>query len=217
MLKIKPSISLIISIIIVSVVGLVYGAKISKQNESQAILDGYLAETPPSEIGDIYLGEELIPPIPFPKFKLINYTGDAVSNEDLHGKIVLLSFAYTSCPDTCPIIFSKFLVLQKEFEEEIGNEIELVFMTVDPEVDTPERLSAHVLAMGGKWQFLTESLEVMTQTWQDLKIFVEKEGNIVNHSNLMYLIDENGLLRVQYNGLPPESVFISDITKLINE
>ena len=71
--------------------------------------------------------------------------------------------------------------------------------------------------MGGSWYFLTEQLSVMEDVWQGYSIRVEKDGDLVGHSNLTYLMDEQGLIRVRYVGLPPEEIFISDIQKLLKE
>ncbi len=113
------------------------------------------------------------------------------------------------------MLFSRYMGVQKEFAEAIGQDVELVFISVDPEVDTPERLKSHVEIMRGKWFFLTEDLATMQDVWQGFRVRVEKDGPLVGHSNLAYLIDEQGLIKVRYVGLPPASVFISDIQKLL--
>jgi len=70
--------------------------------------------------------------------------------------------------------------------------------------------------MDAIWYFLTEDLSVMQEVWASFRLFVEKEDPTVNHSNLSYLIDRQGLIRVQYTGMPPESAFLADINKLMN-
>ncbi|MEK6221797.1 MAG: SCO family protein [Chloroflexota bacterium] len=214
MLKFRPGVGIIIAVITVLSVGGYYWLN---KPAPISILDEYLAETPPPMLNDVFIGEEAVPPIPMPVFDLINYDGKRIANKDLKGRLVLMTFAYTSCPDTCPIIFGRFLELQKELGDAIGSQVELVFLTVDPEVDTQERLAAHVNAMNGKWYYLTEDLAVMQKAWEDLGVYVEKEDPIVNHSNLTYLIDDQGLIRVQYIGMPPASAFLSDINKILNK
>lgn len=202
-----------IIVIVVILVGLV-GIN-SWLNKPESSYDKYMAETAPAAPDDLFLGEQILPPVPGPEFELIDYTGETVSLSDYKGKVVLLTFAYTSCPDVCPIMFGRFLEIQKELGEAIGTEVELVFISVDPEVDTPERLAAHVKAMGGSWHFLTGELEAMQKVWDAFNLWVEKEDPIVNHTNLAFLIDENGLVRIQYTGLPPVSAFLSDIYKIL--
>lgn len=211
MLKFRPIVTISFTIVLLAAAGMVFWF-----NRPSSVLDEYLAATPPPVPDDTFLGEQIIPPIPVPEFDLINYSGDRVSADHFKGRVVLLTFAYTSCPDVCPIMFGRFLELQKEFSEALGEEIELVFITVDPEVDTPEHLAAHVKAMGGRWYYLTESLDVMEQVWDVFNLHVEKEGNLVSHTNLAFLIDDQGLVRVQYLGLPPASAFQADIEKILN-
>ncbi len=209
MLKFRPGVGLVLTVLILVAVGLSFWLR-----RPSSTYETLLAATPPPPPDTAFVGDEIVPPVPAPEFDLINYTGERVTNDDLKGKLVLLSFAYTSCPDACPILIGRYLGVQKEFGEAIGEDIELVFISVDPEVDTPERLKAHVKATKGKWYFLTEDLEEMEEVWAAFRMKVEKEGALVGHSNLTYLIDEQGLIRVRYVGLPPDSVFISDIQKL---
>jgi protein SCO1/2 len=213
MLRLRSGVGVALTILILAGVGIFYW--LSRPDPS--VLDDALAATPPPIPDTVFVGDEIVPPIPAPEFDLINHTDERVTNEDLKGRIILLSFAYTSCPDTCPIMFGRFMSVIDEFEELVGEDLDLVFVSVDPEVDTPERLSLHTELMDGKWYFLTEELMVMEQVWDEYKIRVEKDGNLVGHSNLTYLLDDQGLIRVRYVGLPPESVFVADIQRLMRE
>lgn len=210
MLKFRSGVGVVFTILILAAVGVSFWLR-----RPASTLDKYLEATPPPLPDTVFVGEELVPPVPAPEFDLINYTGERITNDTLKGKLVLVSFAYTSCPDVCPMLFSRYMGVQKEFAEAIGQDVELVFISVDPEVDTPERLKSHVEVMRGKWFFLTEDLATMQDVWTGFRVRVEKEGALVGHSNLTYLIDEQGLIKVRYVGLPPASVFISDIQKLL--
>ena len=211
LVRITPKAGIVLTILILIAAGSLYWPKQDAPNA----LEVYLEETAPPLPDNIFVGDEIIPPVPAPDFELINYTGERISLQDFSGKVVLLGFAYTSCPDTCPIMFGRYLGIQNEMSDDIGEDIELAFISVDPEVDTPERLSAHVRAMKGSWYYLTEELPVMEEVWDAFNLYVEKEGPIVSHTNLTLLIDQQGLVRVQYVGLPPESVFLNDIQKLL--
>jgi len=213
MLRFRPIVNIVLVVLLLMAIGAVFWL----QRPSQP---GYLDSvnlTPPPIPDDLFVGNEVIPPVPLAEFDLMNHTGKRVSNTDFHGKTTLLTFAYTSCPDTCPLMFGRFLGVQQEFGAVIGADVELVFVTVDPEVDTPERLQRHAEAMDGKWYFLTEELAVMQKVWEDFRVHVEKEGALVGHSNVTYLIDDLGLIRVRYSGLPPTSVFVADLQKLLEE
>lgn len=211
MLKFRPAATLLITILLLAGIGFFFWV-----DKPSSTLQDYLAETPPPLPDDVFLGEQILPPLPVPDISLIDHTGERAALTDYKGKVVLLTFAYTSCPDVCPIMFGRFLDIQKQLGEAISTEVELVFISVDPEVDTPERLAAHVKAMGGSWHFLTEDLAVMEEVWGAFNLYVEKEDPIVNHTNLAFLIDRKGLLQVQYLGLPPASVLLADIQKILN-
>jgi len=162
-----------------------------------------------------FLGEPIMPPRPAPDFELTDRSGKQVRMQDFRGKLVLLSFAYTSCPDVCPLLFSRFLAVQNEFKDRLNKDLVLVFISVDPEVDTPERLDEHVRAMGGEWYFLTGSLDTCKEVWKAYRVYVKKEGVLVSHTALTYLIDRNGLMRVRYLGIPPAKIFITDIEEML--
>lgn len=211
MLKFRPTVTLAITIVILAGIGFISWSNKS----SSSVYEDYLAETAPAPPNDVFLGEQILPPVPAPEISMIDHTGERVTLADYKGKVVLLTFAYTSCPDVCPIMFGRFQDLQKQLGEAIGSQVELVFITVDPEVDTPERLAAHVNAMSGLWHFLSEDLTIMEKVWSAFGMYVEKEGPIVNHTNLAFLIDQQGLVRIQYNGLPPASAFLADIQKML--
>lgn len=210
MLKFRSGFSFFLTVIILVIVGLSFWLK-----KPSSVLDDYLAASPPPPPDNFFVGEEIVPPIPLPEFDLINFDGTRITGSDFKGRYVLLSFAYTSCPDSCPVLFGRFLSIQDELGEAIGRDLELVFITVDPEVDTPERLQAHGAAMKSKWYFLTEDLSIMQPIWKLFGMQVEKEGALVGHTNVTYLIDTQGLVRVKYFGLPPVSVFLSDIQQVL--
>ena len=210
MLKFRPFVNTILISLLLLTIGVLLWIR---QSSQPSYLDA-VNLTPGPIPDDIFVGDKMVPPVPIANFNLINYTGENVSNSNLQGKITLLSFTYTSCPDTCPIMFGRFLDLQKEFDNALDADIQLVFVTVDPEVDTPERLKQYTETLGGQWLFLTEELDIMREIWDTFHVYVEKEGTLVGHSNLTYLIDELGLIQVRYSGLPPTSAFAADIRKL---
>jgi cytochrome oxidase Cu insertion factor (SCO1/SenC/PrrC family) len=213
MLKFRSSVGLIITVLILILIGFSYWAQ---PTQTSSLSDDPETAPPPIR-DDIFVGDEIVPPVPVPDFDLVNHNEQRVSNDDLKGRVVLLGFAYTACPDTCPVLFGRYLSLQQTFAEAIGKDVELAFISVDPEVDTPERLKLHTEVMAGQWYFLTEEMPVMEEIWKAFRVRVEKDGNLVGHSNLTYLIDEHGLMRVRYIGLPPDSVLAGDIEKLLNE
>ena len=101
-------------------------------------------------------GEEYIPNLP-----VITQDGKTVRFYDdlVKGKIVIISFIYTSCTDICPITTARLSQLEEKLGDLVGRDVFLLSMTVDPENDTPQRLKAYSQAFqtGPGWSFVTGS------------------------------------------------------------
>lgn len=163
----------------------------------------------------VFVGEEIVPPLPAPGFTLTDYTGKRVALKDFRGKVILLGFVYTGCPDICPRIAKSYTVVQQELGDAVGKRLELVFISVDPEGDTPERARKWTEAFKGKWHYLVGDRRTLEEVWDQYAIVVEKGQSGVGHSVKTYLIDQQGLVRVRYGGLGWEKAAINDIRKLL--
>lgn len=89
-----------------------------------------------------YSGALLEPPIPFVDFTLTDQHGEpyALSDRTRAATLTLLSFGYTHCPDVCPGTMAQLAIALRELPPEVTEAVEVVFVTVDPERDTPEVL-----------------------------------------------------------------------------
>jgi protein SCO1/2 len=164
--------------------------------------------------------EEVKPPVPAYNFRLTNHTGSPVSLEDLRGQVVVLSFLYTGCPDACPILGANYLAIEREFSDAVKRgDLALVFVTVDPERDTPERLRGYTQAMGGTWFFLSGSVAELLEVWQQYGVHREvierTKEVIVYHSYMTYLIDRQGMSRIKHIGVWYTHEVIPDIRQLL--
>jgi len=162
---------------------------------------------------------ELIEPKEAYNFELTNYDLKEMSLKDFEGKLVLLGFIYTNCPDVCGILTQHFRYIQRKFDHIVGKELELIFITTDPERDTPERLKAYTKGFGGKWYFFTGSEEELQKVWDAYRVFV-KEGRpgagVVYHTYMAVLINRRGEIEYRYVGLvDPEEVISQDILYLL--
>jgi protein SCO1/2 len=102
-----------------------------------------------------------------PQFSLTERDGRRVALSDLKGKVWIVNFIYTNCPDTCPIQSAQMKELQEEFKNEKG--LRLVSITVDPERDTPEILTKYAARFGAdssKWLFLTGEKKMIHEVAQ---------------------------------------------------
>src|SRR5258708_6275315 len=78
-----------------------------------------------------------------PALTLTRQDGAPLSLSDLRGKVVLLTFIYTSCTDTCPLLTGKMAGLQEKLGPDFGSRVQFLSITVDPERDTPDILHAY--------------------------------------------------------------------------
>jgi len=166
---------------------------------------------------------EALPRIgPAPAFTLTTQEGTRLSLKNLHGKIVVLTFIYASCDDSCPLLTVKMARLQARLGTDFATRVFFVSVTVDPERDTPEVLKRYAQAYGANpagWAFLTGTSAQIRQVARRYGIYSKKtpRGD-VDHTFLTSLIDHSGTLRVQYLGVrfDPEEL-LRDLKSLVRE
>lgn len=151
-------------------------------------------------------------------------TGQRISLADFRGKLVVLFFGYTNCPDVCPVTFSYINQLMKSIGEEI-NQVQVLFVTVDPELDTPEHLRDYLgyfhqnyIGVSGtraeidriitsfKARYERKLDRQVTTRYNRIKSHTE-DSYIYSHSQQIYLLDQQGRTRALfYVGTPIEEV-----------
>lgn len=157
-----------------------------------------------------------------PDFALISQDGAEITLESLRGKVVAVAFIYTWCPDICPMLTDKMAQVQDALGSDFGTKVAFVSITFDPERDTPETLKAYAEAFDADftgWSFLTGDPDVVGEVLRGYGViaFPTSDGAI-DHSTLTTLIDQHGMMRVQYVGFrfDPEELR-HDLLKLMNE
>jgi protein SCO1/2 len=159
---------------------------------------------------------------PAPGFALTSQDGGELKLADLHGKVVAVTFIFTRCADTCPVLTPMMSFVQDRLGTDFGTKIVFVSITVDPERDTPEVLKEYGEAFGANfagWFFLTGSSLAIADVVHRYGVFAAKaENGNVNHTFLTSIIDRRGVLRVQYLGVrfDPEE-FRLDLLSLVND
>ena len=158
---------------------------------------------------------------PAADFALTLQDGARVGLADLRGKVVVVTFIYASCADTCPLLTAKLVGIQRQLGTD-GARVRFVAITVDPEKDTPEALRRYAEGHGAKapgWLFLTGTEGEIGEVARRYGIYVKKRpAGDVDHTFLTSLIDGEGVLRVQYQGVrfdPGE--FLRDLRSLLFE
>ncbi|MBD8899219.1 SCO family protein [Rhodanobacter sp. DHG33] len=153
------------------------------------------------------------------QFQLTDDNGKAVTAADYRGKVALLYFGYTHCPDVCPLTLAQLhATLQKLGPQ--SNDVRILFVSVDPARDTPAALHAYVNAFDKHTVGLTGSpgaIEALSKRYRSA--FTREPsgagGNYeVTHSSAIYVFDQNGHARVLSANAPPEDL-VHDLKLLL--
>ncbi|MEX0806888.1 MAG: SCO family protein [Candidatus Binatia bacterium] len=151
-----------------------------------------------------------------PEFSFIERDGRRITLSDLEGKVWIVNFIYTNCPDTCPIQSAQMRQIQEDFKKE--KDLRLVSITVDPERDTPVVLSQYAKRFSAdptRWLFLTGEKETIYKFAQEgfrlgaVEIPHEKRpesGATHTHSPRFVVIDRDAQIRGYYVSTDPEAM-----------
>jgi len=159
---------------------------------------------------------------PAPEVSLTTQDGQRLSLKELRGKVVAVTFIYTSCADTCPLLTAKMAGLQAALGADFGPKVFFLSITVDPERDTPAVLQRYAQAHGANlagWAFLTGTPAEIRQVARQYGIYYKKTPRRdVDHTFLTSLVDQSGTLRVQYLGVrfDPDEL-LQDLQSLLQE
>lgn len=141
---------------------------------------------------------------------------------DQRGRIVLLFFGYTACPDVCPTTLAEMTQVMKKLGDQSA-ETQVVFISVDPKRDTPEKVQEYVSRFDPRFIGLSGSQTDLEPVWQSYSIFREEvagntaAGYTVSHTARLYLIDADGNLRLSYAyGTPLEDI-VHDLKILLDK
>lgn len=121
-------------------------------------------------------GTLLDPPkaLPLEDFTLLDPNGQPQALSRLKGLWTLLFFGYTHCPDVCPLTLAKFRQVRQALGEDQARRVRFVFITVDPERDTPERLRSYVWGFHPEFLGLTGSPKALAPVYQAFGVVVQR-------------------------------------------
>ncbi|WP_310737554.1 SCO family protein [Inhella gelatinilytica] len=145
-------------------------------------------------------------------FELRTPEGQVRRLVDYQGKVVVLFFGYTQCPDVCPSTLGE-LKLAKQRLGAAGERVVGLFVTVDPERDTPAVLKDYIAHFGPGMEALWAPPEALPALAQEFKVFFAKvprkgaDGYSVDHTAASFLFDDKGRIRVYLPyGKPPQAL-----------
>jgi len=150
---------------------------------------------------------------------------DAASRErsiaEFRGKVVVISFGYTHCPDVCPTTLADLASAVKQLGER-ASEVQVLFVTVDPQRDTPELLRQYVPAFDprfiGLWgdEAATERAKKEFHVYSQQRPGKPGEPYAVDHSAHIYVLDREGRMRLLLAPGTPPAAIASDLRVLLN-
>jgi protein SCO1/2 len=129
-------------------------------------------------------------------FQLVDQNGKPVTDADLKGKWSLIYFGYTHCPDACPTALNDISIALSELGTK-RDEVRPVFITVDPERDTPETLKAYVTSFDAPILALTGTAEQVAKAAKGYRVYYAKHPEAggdysMDHSSVIYVMDPQG-------------------------
>jgi protein SCO1/2 len=169
-----------------------------------------------------YQGSSIDPPVPAADFELINQYGEPFRLGDQRGRVVLIFFGYTNCPDVCPVTLTDFKYVKDGLGER-AEQVRFLFITVDPERDNPEWLEKHLANFDPDFVGLTAEREILEDVWRDYGVYQEKKETgsaacyLVNHTARSYAVDKQGNLRLTYPFEMDRKAILEDVRHLLME
>jgi len=156
-------------------------------------------------------------------YQLTDTSGGTVTAQDTAGSIRLVFFGFTSCPDICPTTLQKLSQAVKKLPEPAREDVQIIFVSVDPNRDTPERIKSYV-------EFFDDGIIGLTGTEDNLRELSKRyrttfgyedpdqNGNYaVSHSGAVYVFDREGEARLLVRPQQSLDALVADLTALANE
>lgn len=167
---------------------------------------------------DTFRGTSYVKPYPVAsEIDLTRSDGNRFRLSELRGDVVLVFFGYTSCPDVCPTTMAQLRLALSELKEQDVERVKVVFVTVDPERDTPERVQEYVDQFNPAFIGLSGTKQELEKTWTEYGVYREiaeqqsAAGYVVNHTARVNLIDQQGNLRVSFSFDTPVEDIVHDL------
>jgi protein SCO1 len=153
---------------------------------------------------------------------LTDHTGQARTLKDYAGKVVVIFFGYTQCPDVCPTTLGKMAQVMAQLGER-ANQVQVLFVSLDPERDTPTLLAQYMPNFHQSFVGLRGTAEQTAQVVKSYHAFFQKQGDVkgahytIDHSTGSYIHDANGALRLYVRHDASAEHIAEDITLLLGE
>ncbi|ROO29612.1 SCO family protein [Salinisphaera orenii] len=154
-------------------------------------------------------------------FNLTDENGNAVEADDYDGRLKLLFFGYTNCPDICPATMARIRAALGGLDDTTRENIDVLFVSVDPERDDPERLAQFTSSFGPRFVGLTgsqEQLKALSKRYRVTYGYGEPNDNgfyLVSHSSAIFVFGPEGKARLLVNQEQSVDALRADLKKLL--
>jgi len=154
---------------------------------------------------------------------LNDHNGVKRSLKDFRGKWVILFFGYTHCPDVCPTTLGDTAEALKQMTPEQAKQVQVIWVSVDPERDTPDMLRDYVTYFHPDFLSLTGTAAEIAKAASDFRIVYRRHvtsgvsGYLIDHTAGSYVIDPNGKLRLLLPFALPASDMAHDLRLLMQK
>jgi protein SCO1/2 len=153
-------------------------------------------------------------------FKLTDHKGQVRTLADFRGKVVVMFFGYTQCPDVCPTTLSDLAAALQKLGADAGR-VQVLFVTVDPERDTPELLAQYVPAFNPTFLGLWGDTAATAAAAREFKVLYQKQPGstpgsyTMDHTAGTFIFDPQGRLRLFVSHGQGADIFAHDIRELL--
>jgi protein SCO1 len=155
-----------------------------------------------------------------PDFSVRGSDGTAVSLSRYRGKVVVLGFGYTSCADVCPVTLAVLALAHRKLGA-LGSQVQVIYLTVDPERDSTDRLKGYLAAFDPSFVGGTGTTLQMAAVRKSYGVTAEKHGSGkdygVAHSSFIYLITRDGKLQALMPFGHKADDYVHDISMLLSQ
>jgi protein SCO1/2 len=170
-----------------------------------------------------FAGTVYNPIIPAPEIVGTNWDGSTFRLSDLQGRVTLIFFGYTFCPDICPTTLGTMKQVAAQLGER-ADELAVVFISVDPERDSPERIGVYTNAFSEDFYGVHLEGDALAQAKQAYGVYAEKRvldesessaDYFVDHTGWIYVIDEEGQMREVFGTDAAVAPIVDDVRFLM--
>jgi protein SCO1/2 len=153
-------------------------------------------------------------------FTLTDFNGQSRTLADYSGRVVMLYFGFVQCPDVCPTALTRAAAVKQQLGADAA-QLQVIFVTVDPERDTPELLRDYMAAFDPSFMALTGSPEQIKAVADEFRVYYKKVPTgstyTMDHTALSYLFDREGHIRVVLRHEQTADDYTADIRQLLAE